>query len=81
MIGTQVGVIKMEIHTFFFFLNLATIPQGALKGAVNAVAEFAKQHPRDAAKMGLEIAKATGVKPKYGGSFAGGFLETADFTK
>ena len=71
----------MEIHTFFFYLNLATIPQGALKGAVNAVAEFAKQHPTDAAKMGQEIAKTAGIKPEYGDSFARGFLETADFTK
>ena len=62
-------------------MNLASIPQGALKGVVNAVAEFAKQHPTDAHKLGQEIAKTAGIKPEYGDSFARGFLETVDFTK
>ena len=42
---------------------------------VNGVAEIAKQHPTDAAKMGLEIAKARGIKPEYGVSFAIGFMQ------
>jgi len=72
----------MEIHTLFFFLNLASIKAGVLKGAVDALAELAKQHKTDAFKMGLEIANATGIiNQQNATSYARGFLETADYTK
>ena len=72
------------IGNFFSFLPNsypATIPSGALKGAVNAVAEFAKQYPADAAQMGVKIAQSAGIKQEYGLAFASGFLGTARFEK
>lgn len=72
------------IGNFFSFLsNLYpdTITSCALKGAVNAVAEFAKQNPADASQMGIKIAQSAGIKQEYGLAFASGFLGTARFEK
>ncbi|CAH3135865.1 unnamed protein product, partial [Porites lobata] len=69
-----------QIH-HFPYLNLASLYGGALKGAVDAAAQFAKENPRDAAKMGAQIANSAGISPEYGISFASGFLETADLSE
>ncbi|XP_068743126.1 uncharacterized protein [Montipora capricornis] len=61
--------------------DITTIPSGALQGAVNAVAELAKQNPTDATQMGIKIAQTAGIKPEYGLAFASGFLGTARFEK
>ena len=63
----------------FLLLYSAPAVSGALQGAVNAVAEFAKQkeHRTNADMMGTEIAKHAGIKDIYGKAFATGFLETA----
>lgn len=50
-----------------------------MKGAIDAVREFAKQYPTDAALMGRDIAKSAGIKEEYGLAFASGFLGTANF--
>ncbi|KAJ7382648.1 hypothetical protein OS493_033704 [Desmophyllum pertusum] len=57
----------------------ATITGGAMKGAIDAVGEIAKQHPTDAAAVGRDIAKSAGIKDEYGLAFASGFLGTAKF--
>lgn len=61
-------------------MNLASVQGGALKGAVDAVAQLAKDNPTDAVKMGADIAKSAGINPQYGFSFASGFLETANLS-
>ena len=65
----------------FLHLYPATIPTGALQGAVNAVAEFAKQNRADATLMGIKIAQSAGIKREYGLAFAVGFLGTAQYDK
>ena len=62
-------------------MDLASLQGGALKGEVDAVAQFAKENPTDAVKMGAEIANSAGINREYGISFASGFLETADLSK
>lgn len=59
----------------------ATIQQGALQGAVNAVAEWANQNRADAAQLGFKISQSAHIKPEYGLAFASGFLGTASFDK
>ena len=49
-----------------------------MPGAVYAAAEYAKEYPTDAAKMGMIIAKSAGIKQEYGVAFASGFLGTAN---
>lgn len=58
--------------------DIETIVSGALKGAVYAAAEYAKEYPTDAAKMGMKIAKSAGIEQEYGVAFASGFLGTAN---
>lgn len=65
----------------FFHFYLATIPSGALQGAVSAVAELVKQNPADAIQMSIKIAQSAGIKQEYGLAFASGFLGTASFDK
>lgn len=65
----------------FRLLYSATIPSGALQGALNAVVEFAKQNRTDAAQMGKKIAESAGIQPEYGLAFASGFYDTARFGK
>lgn len=74
------NTLSYQIH-HFPYLNLASLYGGALKGAVDAAAQFAKENPRDAAKMGAQIANSAGISPEYGISFASGFLETADLSE
>ncbi|XP_073242578.1 uncharacterized protein [Porites lutea] len=61
--------------------DITSVQGGALKGAVDAVAQLAKENPTDAVKMGADIAKSAGISPQYGFSFASGFLETANLSK
>lgn len=61
--------------------DIDSIPSGALKGALNAVAEYTKLYPIDATQMGIKIAQAAGIKQEYGLAFASGFLGTAHFEK
>ena len=74
------NTLSYENH-HFPYLNLASVQGGALKGAVDAVAQLAKENPTDAVKMGADIAKSAGISPQYGFSFASGFLETANLSK
>ena len=59
-------------------MNSDTFISGALKGAGNAAAEYAKKYPIDAAKIGMNIAKSAEIEPEYGVAFVSGFLETAN---
>ena len=62
-------------------LNSATIPQGAVKGAVEAVGVFVKENPHDAALMGKKIAQTPGVTEQQGLAFSSGFLQTANLSQ
>lgn len=61
--------------------DITTIPQGAIKGAVQAVGEFAKQSPLDATLMGKEMAKTVGITDQQGFAFSSGFLQTANLSQ
>ena len=62
-------------------LNSATIPQGVVKGVVEAVGVFAKENPHDAALMGKKIAQTVGVTEQQGLAFSSGFLQTANLSQ
>ncbi|XP_078373078.1 uncharacterized protein LOC144656706 [Oculina patagonica] len=57
--------------------DISSISGGAIHGALDAVAEIAKQNPQEAAVLGMEVARKAGVKEEHGLAFASGFLETA----
>ncbi|RMX49006.1 hypothetical protein pdam_00023498 [Pocillopora damicornis] len=60
---------------------LATLPQGAVKGVVEAVGVFAKENPHDVALMGKKIAKTVGITEQQGLAFSSGFLQTANLNE
>ena len=62
-------------------LNSATLPQGAVKGVVEAVGVFAKENPHDVALMGKKIAKTVGITEQQGLAFSSGFLQTANLSQ
>lgn len=61
--------------------DITTIPQGAVKGVVEAVGVFAKENPHDAALMGKKIAQTVGVTEQQGLAFSSGFLQTANLSQ